>query len=241
MTPTKIVRRRRLRQAAGLAGVGVVAATAAAVAIPTLAQSDENSSAAPAAATEAPATSTVAVKEEAPAAPTAEQEALQKLQNATPEERTAFIQMFWTPEQRLAFAIYIATPEQREAFVKMFQTPAPIAAPTVYTPNRTATPAKQAPAANRGGGGGGGGGGNVGGFLGCVRNRESRGQYSAVNPSGAAGAYQMMPGTARATANHAGRPDLANRPVTSWSRADQDAMAQHLYSWQGAAPWGGGC
>ena len=238
MTPTKIVRRRGLRQVAGLAGVGVVAATAAAVAIPTLAQSDENTNAAPAAATESPVTSTVSVKEDAPAAPTAEQEALQKLQNATPEERQAFVQMFWTPEQRLAFAIYVATPEQREAFVKMFQVQAPIPAPTVYTPNRTAAPKPAAPVQNRGGGGGGG---NVGGFLGCVRNRESRGQYTAVNPSGAAGAYQMMPGTARNTANHAGRSDLANRPVTSWSRADQDAMAQHLYSWQGAAPWGGGC
>jgi hypothetical protein len=223
MTQTKIVRRRRLRQAAGLAGAGVVAATAAAVAIPTLAQSDENAAAQVA---ETPATQTIAATTSAPAALTAEQEALKKLQNATPEERQAFVQMFWTPEQRFAFALYVATPEQREAFVQMFQTPAPIAAPTVSP--------KARPAANRGGGA-------PGGFLACVRNRESRGQYSAYNPSGASGAYQMMPQTARNTALHAGRPDLAGRPVSSWSPADQDAMAAHLYSWQGAAPWGGGC
>jgi len=74
MTPTKIVRRRRLRQAAGLAGVGVVAATA--VAIPSLAQTEENlPSATPAVATESPVTSTVSVNEEAPAK-TPEQQAL---------------------------------------------------------------------------------------------------------------------------------------------------------------------
>lgn len=77
-----------------------------------------------------------------------------------------------------------------------------------------------------------------GGFLACVRQRESRGNYTAVNgSSGAAGAYQFMPQTARNTAMHAGRPDLAGRPVTSWSPADQDAMAQHLYQWQGPGPW----
>lgn len=80
------------------------------------------------------------------------------------------------------------------------------------------------------------------GFLACVRNRESRGNYSAYNPSGASGAYQFMPQTAVNTANHAGRPDLASKPVSQWSPADQDAMANHLYQWQGAAPWAGpGC
>lgn len=84
------------------------------------------------------------------------------------------------------------------------------------------------------------GGGN--GFLGCVKNRESRGQYGAVNgSSGAAGAYQFMPQTWNNTARHAGRPDLVGKNPATASAADQDAMAQHLYSWQGAAPWGGGC
>jgi hypothetical protein len=78
-------------------------------------------------------------------------------------------------------------------------------------------------------------------FLDCVRHRESRGDYRAVNPSGAAGAYQLMPATARAVANRAGRSDLAATPVVQWSPTDQDLMALVLYRWQGAAPWGGGC
>jgi hypothetical protein len=78
-------------------------------------------------------------------------------------------------------------------------------------------------------------------FLDCVRARESRGDYGAMNASGAHGAYQMMPITARETALRAGRSDLAATPVLNWSKADQDAMAALLYQWQGAAPWGGGC
>lgn len=88
------------------------------------------------------------------------------------------------------------------------------------------------------------GGSAPNGFLACVKQRESGGNYGISNygGSGAGGAYQLMPETARNTANHAGRPDLAGRPVTSWSPADQDAMAAHLYQWQGAAPWAGpGC
>lgn len=236
MTPTKIIRRRRLRQAAGVAGAGVVAATAAVVAIPALAQSDEN--VAPTRAIEAPATPTTVVS--STATPTSElssteQEALQKLQDATPEERQAFVQMFWTPEQRFSFMFYVATPEQREAFVQMFVPRAPIAPPRVYTANNKQTaPRQQARQTGSRSGGGG--------FLNCVKGRESRGQYSAVNGgSGAAGAYQFMPGTWNNTARHAGRPDLVGRNPASASAADQDAMAAHLYSWQGAGPWGGGC
>lgn len=77
-------------------------------------------------------------------------------------------------------------------------------------------------------------------FLACVRQRESGSNYQAANPSGAAGAYQLMPATARNTASHAGRPDLASRSVLSWSPADQDAMARHLLAWQGRTPWAGG-
>lgn len=75
-------------------------------------------------------------------------------------------------------------------------------------------------------------------FLVCVRQRESGGNYQAYNrSSGASGAFQFLSGTARSTANHAGRPDLANVPVLNWSPADQDAMAIALYQWQGASPW----
>ena len=78
-------------------------------------------------------------------------------------------------------------------------------------------------------------------FLDCVRYRESRGNYRALNPSGAAGAYQLMPGTAREVALRAGRTDLATTPVITWTPADQDLMALVLYHWHGASPWGGSC
>ncbi len=79
-----------------------------------------------------------------------------------------------------------------------------------------------------------------GGFLSCVRHRESRGSYTAVNgSSGAAGAYQFMPGTWNSTAQHAGRTDLVGVNPAAASPADQDAMANHLVSWQGTSPWSG--
>jgi transglycosylase-like protein len=81
-----------------------------------------------------------------------------------------------------------------------------------------------------------------GDFLSCVRHRESRGQYNAVNgSSGAAGAYQFMPTTWNNAAREAGRNDLVGVNPAAASPADQDAMAQYVYSTQGARPWGGGC
>lgn len=80
------------------------------------------------------------------------------------------------------------------------------------------------------------------GVLGCIRHRESRGQYGVVNSgSGAAGAYQFMPGTWNSTAGSAGRPDLVGVNPADASPADQDAMAQHLLATQGLRPWGGAC
>ena len=159
-----------------------------------------------------------------------------------PEQVTTTTLRALSPEESVAFWHFTATDEQRQAFLDLV---APTT--TTTTPPTTAPPARQAPsraapapkttqAAPQGGGG------NNSGFLGCVKNRESRGQYGAVNgSSGAAGAYQFMPQTWNNTARHAGRPDLVGRNPASVSPADQDAMAQHLYQWQGAAPWGGGC
>jgi hypothetical protein len=79
-------------------------------------------------------------------------------------------------------------------------------------------------------------------FLTCVRQRESGGNYSAVNPAGPyLGAYQFLQSTWNVTASHAGRSDLVGVPANVASPYDQDEMAWALYQWQGTAPWGGGC
>ncbi|MBK5288020.1 MAG: transglycosylase family protein [Acidimicrobiia bacterium] len=84
-----------------------------------------------------------------------------------------------------------------------------------------------------------GSGGNV---LECIKRRESRGQYDVVNSSsGAAGAYQFMPGTWDNNARSAGRTDLVGVNPANASAADQDQMAQHLLATQGLRPWGGSC
>ena len=81
-----------------------------------------------------------------------------------------------------------------------------------------------------------------GDILACIKNRESRGQYDVVNPSsGAAGAYQFMPGTWDNNARSAGRTDLVGVNPANASPVDQDAMAHYLLSTQGLGPWGGGC
>jgi hypothetical protein len=85
-------------------------------------------------------------------------------------------------------------------------------------------------------------GSSGGDVLACIKQRESRGQYGAVNgSSGAAGAYQFMPSTWNKTATNAGRTDLVGVNPANASVADQDAMARHLLAWQGLGPWGGGC
>jgi hypothetical protein len=79
-------------------------------------------------------------------------------------------------------------------------------------------------------------------FLSCVRQRESGGNYTVVNPSGPyLGAYQFLQSTWNLTAAHAGRSDLVGVPANVASQYDQDEMAWALYQWQGPGPWGGGC
>jgi len=84
---------------------------------------------------------------------------------------------------------------------------------------------------------------NPGGFLSCVRQRESGGNYGVYNSggSGAAGAYQFMPGTWNSIAASSGRGDLVGVDPAQAAPADQDAMAAALYAQQGSAPWGGAC
>lgn len=145
---------------------------------------------------------------------------------ATDAEKARFTLMLAGEEERAAFTFFVMTPEQREAFV-VLTTPPP--------------PPPPAPVATVSGGSSSYGGG--GGYLDCVRGRESGGNYGAVNgSSGAGGAYQFMPQTWNNTAAYAGRPDLVGTNPASASPADQDAMAQALYQWQGGAPWAGpGC
>lgn len=79
-------------------------------------------------------------------------------------------------------------------------------------------------------------------FLACVRQRESSGNYGVVSANGLYyGAYQFHRSTWDSTASHAGRGDLVGVAPNTASPADQDAMALHLYRWQGSAPWGGYC
>jgi septal ring factor EnvC (AmiA/AmiB activator) len=78
-------------------------------------------------------------------------------------------------------------------------------------------------------------------FLSCVRQRESHGIYTAVNPGGYYGAYQFAATTWNITASHAARPDLIGVRPDHASAWDQDQLAWTLYQWQGEAPWGGHC
>lgn len=89
-------------------------------------------------------------------------------------------------------------------------------------------------------------------FLVCVRTHESDrsdangnglhdGGYQAYNPSGAAGAYQFMPGTWNSVVNAMGHPDWSGDP-RSFSEDIQDQVAWWTYVNEGPSPWAGsGC
>jgi septal ring factor EnvC (AmiA/AmiB activator) len=78
-------------------------------------------------------------------------------------------------------------------------------------------------------------------FLVCTRERESAGDYTAVNPSGYYGAYQFHPTTWDVTASRAGRMDLVGVLPSRAGAYDQDELAWVLYQWQGNRPWNGRC
>jgi soluble lytic murein transglycosylase-like protein len=78
-------------------------------------------------------------------------------------------------------------------------------------------------------------------YLACVRQVESRNTYTAVNPSRAGGAYQIMPVTWNNTAQHIGRTDLVGVSPQYASPADQDLIAGALLEWQGPSAWSDGC
>jgi hypothetical protein len=214
-TPTST---RRRRAAGTLAGVAALAVAGGALALPGGDRGDQ-------AGADPTVTSTSTT-----AAPTT---------TTTADPASAFVA--WhdglDPAAQLAFRLFTGDEADREAFARWITPepepqPAPVAAPAP-APAPTPAPTVNAPAT--------GTGGNA--YLDCVRQRESRGQYGVVNASsGAGGAYQFLQSTWDNTAANAGRPDLVGVHPSQAAPADQDAMAQHLYQWQGASPWaGGGC
>ncbi len=79
-------------------------------------------------------------------------------------------------------------------------------------------------------------------FFECIRWRESRGDYTAVNPTGTfMGAYQFYQGGWDTFAARIHRHDLVGVPPHHAAPADQDAVALAAYNELGAKPWGGAC
>lgn len=205
-------RQPRVRRLTGLVVAGVAIATAA-IAVPALAATTD-----PQTAASSETTVTSAEPTTTSTAPTTST-TVPAPPAPTAEEVLASQLASMTPEQKLAFDLYVASPEQREAWAAYVNPPPP------PPPARVAT-----------------GGSPPNAFLACVRQRESGGNYSVSSANGLyRGAYQFHQGTWNSTAAHAGRSDLVGVNPASASPADQDAMAAHLYGWQGSAPWGGAC
>ena len=79
-------------------------------------------------------------------------------------------------------------------------------------------------------------------FFECIRWRESRGNYEAVNPTGTfMGAYQFYQGGWDTFAARIDRHDLVGVPPHQAAPADQDAVALAAYNELGSRPWGGAC
>lgn len=78
--------------------------------------------------------------------------------------------------------------------------------------------------------------------LACLRWRESRNNYGAVDATGTyMGAYQIYQGGWNAVASRNGRDDLVGVQPHMASPADQDFIATALLRASGTAPWGGAC
>lgn len=83
---------------------------------------------------------------------------------------------------------------------------------------------------------------NVDDFFECIRWRESRGNYTAVNPTGTfMGAYQIYQGGWDTFASRIDRHDLIGVPPHTALPTDQDAVALAMYNELGAKPWNGAC
>lgn len=79
-------------------------------------------------------------------------------------------------------------------------------------------------------------------YLACVKERESRGDYTAVSPDGMFfGAYQIDQVTWNNTTVHAGLTSLYEVQPNLALPADQDTVAMALLEWQGTSPWAGDC
>jgi len=79
-------------------------------------------------------------------------------------------------------------------------------------------------------------------FFECIRHRESRGNYQAVNSTGTfMGAYQFYQGGWDTFAARIDRHDLVGVPPHMALPADQDAVALAAYNELGSKPWNGAC
>ena len=79
-------------------------------------------------------------------------------------------------------------------------------------------------------------------FFECIRHRESRGNYQAVNSTGTfMGAYQFYQGGWDTFAARIDRHDLVGVPPHTALPADQDAVALAAYNELGSKPWNGAC
>lgn len=138
-----------------------------------------------------------------------------------------FVGAWYTADQwdaAVGYAVALTT------YVHALWAAAPHPAPTTRQPLPAPPRATQAAS----------GGAAPGGFLSCVRQRESRGSYTVVNgSSGAGGAYQFLPSTWQGS-GAAGRTGVPRAEMAT--PAQQDAEAQRLYASSGRSPWAGpGC